>query len=286
MKKLILILFIIVIGVFIISYKRSKSEKKSELKDIIESDKNNSLTIKTEGRIKRFPPSQLDPNRIIIKSFKLSPEDPSIRTPIVANIEIETKDVEGMKFYFIFYKNNKIVKEGEDNELPPDQIKKNDIIFCDAIIIKDGKEIKRKRSNYIKVLDLPPEIVEIRYPKNLNKPGPYKIYVKAMDPDKDELNFSVETSDSGLKTNIQKISPTEAEINVNLSKKDFSKNIALNIKVEDNERSFISQELVLNLKTKQIKIEGEKTSSEKNKKKLNKKEVKRGEGIPIRKIGF
>ncbi len=287
MKKFAFILFIAVALILNIQCsKKSNPQKGSELKNIIASDKNTDNQESTGKFIKKFPPSELDPNRIIVKSFELSPDDPTIRDNIEANIKVETQDVEGIEFYFIFYKNNKIVEEGESNILSPESYKKNDVIYCDAIILKDGKEIKRVRSNYVQVLDLPPEIVEIRYPKTLNKPNPYKIYVKAEDPDKDELKFSLEKIEPKVNAIINKISPTEAEILLTLSKDDFNKTISLKIKVEDNENSYIIQELKFNLKSKTVKVGKRKGASKNAKSSKKKKEVKRGEGIPIRKIGF
>ncbi len=85
---------------------------------------------------------------------------------------------------------------------------------------------------------------------------------------------------------INKISPTEAEILLTLSKEDFNKTISLNIKVEDNENSYITQELKFNLKSKKVKVGEKKVANKKAESLKKKKEIKRGEGIPIRKIGF
>lgn len=284
MKKISLILFIIISIFFFNNCNKTKTQKKSELKNIIASDKNTEVSVKTEKRIKKFPPSELSLDRVIIKSFELSPDNPTMKDDIEAKIEVETQDVEGINFYYIFYRNKKVVKEGENNILSPGLFKKNDIIFCDAVILKDGKEIKRVRSNYIKVLDLPPEIVEIKYPNSLNKPNPYKIYVKADDPDDEELNFSLDINDPKVNAKIEKISPKEAEILIVLSKEDFNKKITLNIKVEDSEGSYVNQELSFKLSTKVFKKEIKK-GAVKQKTSKKKKKVNKGEGIPIRKIG-
>ncbi len=288
MKKinLIFIFFILFLTFLFNNCNKGENNKKSELKNIIASDKNPSNQKSTGKFLKKFPPSTLDPDRVIIKSFRLIPDNPTIRDNIEANIEVEAQDVEGIKFYYIFYKNNKIIKEGESNILSSDQYKKNDVIYCDAVILKDGKEVKRVRSNYVQVLDLPPEIVEIKYPKTLNKPDPYKIYIKAEDPDKDELKFSLEKINPEVNAVLNKVSPTEAEILLNLSKEDFNKTISLNIKVEDDENSYITQELKFNLKSKTVKVGEKKGSIKKVKSSKKKKELKKGEGIPIRTIGF
>ncbi len=284
--NLIFIFFILFLPFLFNNCNKGENNKKSELKNIIASDKNLTNYESTGKFIKKFPPSTLDPNRVIIKFFRLIPDNPTTKDNIEADIKVETQDVEGIRFYYIFYKNNKIINEGESNILSSEYYKKNDVIYCDAVILKDGKEIKRVRSNYVQVLDLPPEIIEIRYPKTLNKPNPYKIYIKAEDPDKDELKFSLEKIEPKVNAIINKISPAEAEILLTLSKEDFDKTISLNIKVEDNENSYITQELKFNLKSKTVKVGEKKGANKKAESLKKKKEIKRGEGIPIRKIGF
>ena len=122
MKKFVFILFMVfAVILYIQCSKKTNGQKKTELQDIISSDKNSSNTPRHNKILKKFPPSELDPNRVIVKSFELVPDDPTIRDNIEADIKVETRNVEGIKFYYIFYKNNKIIKEGESNILSSDQ---------------------------------------------------------------------------------------------------------------------------------------------------------------------
>ncbi len=285
MKKFVLIFTLLSFLLYFPSCKGESSSKQTELRKIIESDKNSTPPqISTKKILKKFPPSQLDPNRILVKKVEIIPGGPTIRDSINVNIEVSSQDITGIKFYYLFYNNEKLVKEGEDNTLTSDFFKKNDVIFCDVLILKDGKEVKRVRTNYVKVLDLPPEIVETKLPNNIKVPGNYKIYVKAEDPDKDEINFTI-MSPPEISASVDKISPNEAVIILNISDKAPGKEQSIKLKVEDNEKNFVEQELKINFNKKIITKE--KPGKKEKKKNIKKKGfVKRREGIPIRKIGF
>ncbi len=128
-----------------------------------------------------------------IKSVVLVPATPRTDTGIKAKIEISPALAvdEGESLSYSFYKNAQLLVEHEENFLPPKSCQKNDYLYADVTLFKDGEEIDRKRSEMIQVLNSSPAIGEIEFPE-MRGPGTYHIKVYAADADEDTLTFSLD----------------------------------------------------------------------------------------------
>ena len=57
--------------------------------------------------------------------------------------------------------------------------------------MKDDREVYRKRSEMVKILNSSPEITSVDLPE-IKGPGTYNIKINAMDADSDPLSYSLE----------------------------------------------------------------------------------------------
>jgi hypothetical protein len=258
--------------------KNTKTKNKSEFDKILKSD-SSPFKLPNKGKIlKKFPPSQINPNKITITKVDIKPELPFVNSVLTFDIEIKTS-VKDIKFYYIYYINNQKVKESYDNTFS-DEFKKNDLIYADIIILKDGKEINRIRSNLIKIQNANPIIDNISLPK-IKIPGEYKIGITAHDDDsnqEDILKLSLESTGEMPSFTINQ---EDMIITLNLKKDDFGKTYKFFVKVEDKEGGYSKREIILKLTKKTVKKKKE-PEKKKQRKQKKKKNSHQNEGIKIK----
>lgn len=108
-------------------------------------------------------------------------------------IKVETREPlkENQYLSFICWKNGKKMKETQEDTLPPSSFKKGDVLFTDVLLYQDNQLIAKKRTETIQIVNSRPVIKEVILPQ-VKGPGTYTLKVKAEDPDRDPLTFSLE----------------------------------------------------------------------------------------------
>jgi len=240
---------------------------------IKQSDKNTNTVSKDSPKTVNLKLSQ---NRFIINEIKIQPDLPFTNS-ILEFIVFPKPKSKDIKLYYIYYVNNQKIKESFDNTFS-DSFKKKDLIYADVIILKDGKEIKRVRSNIIKILNTNPVIDNISLPE-IKIPGEYRIKVSAHDDDNQDEPLKLSIESTGEMPSFT-IDQEEMLVTLNLKKDDFGKTYKFFIKVEDKDSGYSKREIILKLTKKIVKKKIEKKESkEKNREKEN-KEKNNGIKIP------
>jgi hypothetical protein len=72
--------------------------------------------------------------------------------------------------------------------------KKNDLLYVDAVLFAGERELRRKRSKMVKIVNRPPTIRNADFPKKIDA-GIYRIRVDAFDPDGDPITYALEGED-------------------------------------------------------------------------------------------
>jgi len=228
-----------------------EKQQKTEIEKIKEVDK----TMKVPSRNNKIQTKKLKlREEIEIKELRFSPKIPVTDKSLTLEVSVETEDIENVNIRYIFYKNNELFQEGTDNVVMATEFEKGDVINAVVLIVKDGKIVKRVKSDIIKINNSTPEITDIMLPE-INKPGNYTVKINASDIDKDILRYS-------LKGNYppQTRVDNSGTIFLNLRKELFGNTYDFIVVVDDGEAT-VDQELKLKL----FKKEGEITVEEQKK---------------------
>jgi len=126
-----------------------------------------------------------------IISVDLDPINPTKDKKMTVKTEISNPQGLDYTLKYVFWVNAEKVGELEKNTFQLTSYKKNDYIFADVILMVSNKKVHQKRSGMTKIVNSPPEIKDIVFPK-IEGPGTYEIKVKAEDVDQDTLVYSLE----------------------------------------------------------------------------------------------
>ena len=140
---------------------------------------------------RRLPPSEVPADRVAFQKIAFSPELIYATTDAFLNVAVTTQEVSGIKLFYSFWVNRRLVRESEENALPHKFFKKGDLLYADVVVLKEGKEIARRRSEAIQVLDSPPRFTRLEVPK-IQGFGDYTIPVEAFDDDGDKITFALQ----------------------------------------------------------------------------------------------
>ena len=140
---------------------------------------------------RRFPPSEISADRVVFQKIAFSPELIYATTDASLNVAVTAQEVSGIQLFYSFWVNRRLVRESEENSLAQRFFKKGDLLYADVVVLKEGKEIARRRSEVIQVLDSPPRFTRLEVPK-IQGFGDYTIPVEAFDDDGDKITFSLQ----------------------------------------------------------------------------------------------
>lgn len=190
MKKITLLLFFVIFLLFFLLGCGKKTEsppkKTQEIPEVKVSEE------KEGGDIKDDSLSQPEgKQKIRIQKIELTPTNPTVSSVFSVKANLSDQDSDDIQKRFVFWLNSDKVKEGEENTLPLKSFKKRDFIYADILILKNYEEVCRKRSKMVKILNSPPLIKRVEFPK-IEGPGTYYIKVIAEDDDGDPIVFSTE----------------------------------------------------------------------------------------------
>lgn len=127
-----------------------------------------------------------------IETIAVSPQNPYKDSTITATVKtVPAVLPQEVQLHYVFWLNAAVAQESTDNTLTLAAGKKNDFIYVDAVLISDGRELARKRSAMVKILNSSPRINNIDFPE-IKGPGQYTIRINAMDADSDPLSYALE----------------------------------------------------------------------------------------------
>jgi hypothetical protein len=172
-----------------------------------------------------------------IESVTIAPLNPTRNATISVSVKTNPVELPDMEIQFILWVNAAISQQGKENMFPLADFKKNDFFYVDAVLMKDDREVCRKRSEMVKIVNTSPEITSIDLPE-LKGPGTYNIKINAMDADSDPLSYSLEGEmlPAGItidETGLAQISLTDKS----------PESIVFWVVVKDNEEGEVKQEL-------------------------------------------
>jgi hypothetical protein len=183
--------------------------------------------------------SQAD-NHAQIEFITISPLNPTRNATISVSVKTNPVELPDMEIQYILWVNAAIAQKGRENIFSLATFKKNDFFYVDAVLMKDDREINRKRSEMVKIVNSSPEIKNVDLPE-IKGPGTYTIKINAIDADSDPLRYSLEGEmlPAGITidaTGLAKISFTDKS----------PENIVFWVVVKDNEEGEVKQELKFN----------------------------------------
>lgn len=125
-----------------------------------------------------------------IKKISISKQQEKEGTAL--KIKVDTNKPLEKKHYlsYKYWKNGAVIMESETDTLAPAVYKKGDLIFVDVVLNYDDQVVEQRRSEMLQIENSSPIIKQVNIP-GIEGPGIYRMYVKAGDPDGDEITFSL-----------------------------------------------------------------------------------------------
>jgi len=196
----------------------------------------------TSSSIRPPPGGNATLPQITIESIAVSPQDPHKGTTLTATIKTIPPALPGdVQLSFVFWVNASIVQKDPQNVLLLDKCKKSDLVYVDAVLTSGERELARKRSEMIGILNSSPQIESIVYPE-IKGPGKYSIKINALDTDDDPLIYSLEGDDLPKEVSIDQ----SGVIRFVLTDKP-PESVAFFVVVKDNQEGEVRQEIKVNL---------------------------------------
>lgn len=131
--------------------------------------------------------------RCAIASIDISPLNPSRDSVVTAQARTVPADLpETVRVSYVFWLNAAKAQEGASSTFTSLPCKKNDLLYVDAILMADdGRELARRRSLMVKVVNSSPQIKNVEMPE-IKNPGQYSARIQAADADGDPLRYAIE----------------------------------------------------------------------------------------------
>ena len=127
----------------------------------------------------------------VLAEIRWDRDDPRQDTGLRIEARVVPENLEKASLRYEFWRNASQYRQGKSNTLEPPSLKKGDVIFADVVLLVDEREMDRKRSEMITVLNSPPEISDVRFPE-IRAPGAYQLQIQASDADGDLIAYSLE----------------------------------------------------------------------------------------------
>lgn len=132
----------------------------------------------------------------VVSHVTIEPNEEAFSRRVLAKADVMDPDGDSFSVTYRWSKNDKVVLEGESNELDITDLKTNDTIQVE-VVAKDGTTTgKPLSSDVFSMNNTPPTIVSL--PASAKKDGQYTYQVQANDPDGDALSYSLEVAPSGM----------------------------------------------------------------------------------------
>lgn len=182
-----------------------------------------------------------------IKAIAVSPQNPCQGSVIMAIAETVPAELpQEVELHYVFWLNAAVAQDSTENILTLAAVKKNDFIYVDAVLMSGGRELFRKRSLMVKILNSSPRIESVDFPE-IKGPGIYNIKVNAMDADPDPLSYTLTGEALPAETTID----STGTVKITLSDKS-PENIVFWVVVKDDDEGEARQEIKISFTKKLI----------------------------------
>jgi hypothetical protein len=131
-----------------------------------------------------------------ISSVTLSPQTIAIGEQVEAQVEASDPDHDRVDLFYRWFKNDVVLKEGEESFLMMAGFIPQDRIAVEVTARDPSSTGSSVRSAASTVGNRPPKIVST--PPGSDTKNPYEYMVKAVDPDGDRMVFQLETAPPGM----------------------------------------------------------------------------------------
>jgi hypothetical protein len=127
-----------------------------------------------------------------IESVEFAPMDPTPASTLAVTVRTNPDQLpEGMSLRYLLWANASVAMTSGNNQFALAGFKKNDLLYVDAVLLQDDREVFRKRSPLFRILNSSPEIDGVDLP-DFSGPGTYAIRVNAHDADNDPIAYTLE----------------------------------------------------------------------------------------------
>lgn len=167
-----------------------------------------------------------------IKKISFSKQLGKEGTTLKFKVETRKPLEENQYFSYIYWKNGKKILESTKNTLHPKYYEKGDVIFVEAVLYQEDMVLEGRRSKTLIIGNSFPIIKEVKIPE-IDGPGVYRIFVKAIDPDGDKITFSLAGDPLPEGLHINRRSGTVTYI---LGEKSPPENLEFTITVDDGDK--------------------------------------------------
>lgn len=132
----------------------------------------------------------------VIKAIAVEPTDVRVNTSLQAHADVVDVDFDRVQVTFRWWRNNQVVKEGDDAVLDTAGFRAGDVIVVEATPADPEGAGQTVRSEPVMIQNSPPTVTTTPPPPtNLER---YEYAVRATDPDGDPIRFSLVSAPLGM----------------------------------------------------------------------------------------
>ncbi len=151
---------------------------------------------KVSGAPYRTEPVSVGNTLPVVLRVTIEPGQIRVGDVLQAQVEGTDADHDEVRYRFRWWKNNRLISEGEENTFDTAGLLRDDVIAV-SVIPRDGVgEGKEMFSPTMTIANSPPKITSV--PHSITQQGRYLYTVTAVDPEGDPVSFSLPTAPPGM----------------------------------------------------------------------------------------
>ncbi|MEW6246808.1 MAG: cadherin repeat domain-containing protein [Nitrospirota bacterium] len=132
----------------------------------------------------------------VVSRVTIEPGQIRVGDVLQAQVEGTDADHDEVRYRFRWWKNNRLVSEGEENTFDTAGFLRDDVVAVSVIPRDGGGEGKEVFSPTMTIANSPPKITSV--PHSIIQQGHYLYTVTAVDPEGDPVSFSLPTAPPGM----------------------------------------------------------------------------------------
>ncbi len=132
----------------------------------------------------------------VVSRVTIEPGQIRVGDVLQARVEATDADHDTIRYRFRWWKNNRLVSEGEESTLETAGFLRDDVVAVSVIPRDGGGEGKEVFSATMTIVNSPPKITSV--PHSTIQQGHYLYTVTAVDPEGDPVSFSLSTAPPGM----------------------------------------------------------------------------------------
>ncbi len=151
---------------------------------------------KAQGAPYRSEPVIVGNTLPVVTRVTIEPSQIQVGDVLEAKVEATDADHDAVQYRFRWWKNNRLVSEGEENTFETTGFLRDDVVAV-SVIPRDGSgEGKEVFSPVMPIANSPPKITSL--PHSAIQQGYYRYTVTAADPEGDPVSFALATAPPGM----------------------------------------------------------------------------------------